>query len=252
MDKGYVKSSNTGKLGIIEFYSPAHNSLPGALLSDLTIAITEMGTRDDIHVILLKSAGNRTFCAGASFTELASIDDYPNGKRFFMGFANVINAIRTCNKIVVGRIQGKSVGGGVGLASAVDFCVATKFASIKLSELAVGIGPFVVGPAVLRKVGMSAFSQLTIDATTWQTAQWATEKGMYTQVFDDIEAMDQYLDTFISGLLSKSKDALSEIKRIFWEDYDHWGELLEQRAEISGRLVLTDDAKNAIQAFLKN
>lgn len=249
--EGYINTKYENGLGIIEFYSPAHNSLSSALLSELTEEIMALGTDEKVKLILLKSAGDRTFCAGASFTELASIQDYPTGKTFFMGFANVINAIRTCGKIVIGRVQGKTVGGGVGLASAVDYCVATKFASVKLSELAVGIGPFVVGPAVKRKVGLSAFTQLTIDATTWQTADWAMQKGMYTQVFEDGEAMDEYLEGFINGLLSKSKEALSEIKGIFWKDYDHWDTLLEERAEISGRLVLTDPAKEAIQAFLK-
>lgn len=248
---GYVKSIDKGRLGIIEFYSAAHNSLPGNLLAELTEQITVMSRRDDIDLILMRSAGERTFCAGASFTELASIEDYDTGKKFFMGFANVINAMRKSSKVIIGRIQGKAVGGGVGLASAMDYCVATKYASIKLSELAVGIGPFVVGPAVHRKLGLSAFSEITIDATSWKTADWAMGKGMYTQVFDSIEAMDSYLEEFISGLLSKSSEALSEIKGILWEDCDHWDVLLEERAEISGRLVLTDPAKEAIAAFLK-
>lgn len=250
-DKGYVKSTNNGKLGVIEFYSSAHNALPGSLLAELTLQITEMGKRDDIQIILLKSAGDRTFCAGASFTELASIEDYPTGKTFFMGFANVINAIRKCPKMVIGRVQGKAVGGGVGLASAVDYCIATKYAAIKLSELAVGIGPFVVGPSVERKVGLSAFSQLTIDATSWQTADWAMHKGMYASIHDSIEAMDLHIETFTSELLTKSAKALTEIKRILWADCDHWDTLLENRAEISGRLVLTQPAKEAIHSFLK-
>lgn len=248
---GYVKTTEKGGLGIIEFYSPAHNSLPGNLLSDLTEQIQELGRRDSIGVILIKSAGDRTFCAGASFTELSSIQDYETGKKFFMGFANVINAMRVSSKIIIGRVQGKSVGGGVGLASAMDYCVGTKYAAVKLSELAVGIGPFVVGPAVHRKIGLAAFSELTIDSTSWKSAEWALSKGMYTHVFEDIEAMDSCLENFISGLLSKSKSALSEIKRILWEDCDHWGQLLEDRAEISGRLVLTQPAKTAIAAFLK-
>ncbi|MEZ4982901.1 MAG: enoyl-CoA hydratase/isomerase family protein [Saprospiraceae bacterium] len=174
--QGYVRSTIEKGIGTIEFFHPAHNSLPGKLLGELTNAILEMGENDEAIVIVLKSSGDRTFCAGASFDELISIEDLNQGKRFFSGFANVINAMRKCPKFIIGRVQGKAVGGGVGLASAVDYCMATRFASVKLSELAVGIGPFVVGPAVERKVGTAAFSQMAINATEWQTANWAKRK----------------------------------------------------------------------------
>ncbi|NNF34709.1 MAG: enoyl-CoA hydratase/isomerase family protein, partial [Saprospiraceae bacterium] len=178
MDKQpYVRSVERDGIAIIEFFHPAHNSLPGHLLADLRDQIMAEGYKNHINIILLKSGGDRTFCAGASFNELASIKNEAEGKHFFMGFANVINAIRACGKIVVGRIQGKAVGGGVGIAAACDYAIATKYASVKLSELAVGIGPFVIGPAVERKIGLSAFSQMALNATEWQTAQWAKSKG---------------------------------------------------------------------------
>jgi methylglutaconyl-CoA hydratase len=187
---GHVSTTIDNGVGTIEFFHPSHNSLPGKLLSQLTNAIDEAGQNDEIKVVVLKSGGDRTFCAGASFDELISIEDYDQGKRFFMGFANVINAMRKCPKFIIGRIQGKAVGGGVGLASATDYCMATKYASVKLSELAIGIGPFVVGPAVERKVGTSGMTQLAIDATSWQTADWAKQKGLYTEVFDSAGELD--------------------------------------------------------------
>jgi len=250
--QGHINSEIKDGLATIEFYHPSHNSLPSNLLGQLAAKIIELGQDDNVKLLLLKSAGDRTFCAGASFDELVSIDNKTNGKTFFMGFANVINAIRTCGKIVIGRVQGKAVGGGVGLASAVDYCMATKFSLVKLSELAVGIGPFVIGPAVERKVGLSAFSQMAINATEWQTAEWAKDKGLYQEVFDNAEYMDNYIERFISTLLTMNPIALYKLKEVFWEGTDNWNELLEKRAEISGELVLSDFSKNTIQSFLKN
>lgn len=250
--EAYVKVEDI-KEGIAEisFFHPAHNSLPSDLLSQLAQIITETGQRDDIKVIILKSFGNRTFCAGASFNELISIQDFPTGKRFFMGFANVINACRKCPKLIIGRVQGKAVGGGVGLAAAVDYCLATQYASIKLSELAVGIGPFVVGPAVERKVGVSAFSQLAINATAFRSAQWAKDKGLYAEVFDKTEDLDQAVMDLAEQLAGHNPEAASQIKRICWESATHWDKLLEERAEISGRLVLSDYTKEALKRFSK-
>lgn len=232
----------------ITFYHPAHNSMPGHLLDALATQIKEAGESSDVHVIVLRSAGDRTFCAGASFDELMQITNSSDGKKFFLGFVKVINAIRLCPKIVIGRVQGKAIGGGVGIASAVDYCMATKFGSIKLSELALGIGPFVIGPAVERKMGLSAFSQLAINATEWQTAAWAKEKGLYHEVFDTVEQLDAYMAEFTQTLAEMSCSAMFALKQVLWHDTQHWGELLEERAAISGRLVITEASQNAIRA----
>lgn len=233
----------------ITFFHPAHNSLPSHLLKQLADTITATGARDDVNVIILKSHGNRTFCAGASFNELIAIEDFASGKQFFMGFANVINACRKCPKMIIGRVQGKAVGGGVGLASAVDYCLATKFASIKLSELAVGIGPFVVGPAVKRKVGLSAFSQMAINPTNFKSPAWAKDKGLYAEVYDTTEALDQAVLALAVQTSGYNPEAATEIKRICWEGTEHWDQLLEERAEISGRLVLSEYTKETLQRF---
>lgn len=248
--KAYVTYEVKKEVGIIEFFHPAHNSLPGDILARLEETIYQAGKDEKCQVILLKSGGDRTFCAGASFNELASITDPDNGKVFFLGFANVINAIRTCGKIVVCRVQGKAVGGGVGLASACDYTMATKYASTKLSELAVGIGPFVIGPAVERKIGLSAFSQMALNATEWQTAEWSKQKGLYTEAFESTEQLDEYLDHFLDKLVNSNPEALSLLKKVFWDGTDNWDKLLEERAEMSGRLVLSDFSKNAIGKFL--
>jgi methylglutaconyl-CoA hydratase len=235
----------------IEFYHPMSNSLPGRLLSALADEIRSGGKREDVKVILLKSHGDRAFCAGASFDELASINDLETGKVFFSGFANVINAMRKCPKLIIGRIQGKAVGGGVGLASAVDYCFATAHASVKLSELAVGIGPFVVGPAVERKLGLSGMSDLAINATEWRSAVWAHQRGLYNDVFETVEEMDTAIAALVQRLSTSNPEAMTGLKQIFWEGTDHWDELLAKRATVSGKLVLSDFTKNAIAAFKK-
>ena len=245
----YVKQTNKNNIGYIEFFHPAHNSLPGNLLSELARSITNAGEDNSIKVIVLKSGGDRTFCAGASFEELVSINDDVTGKVFFSGFANVINAMRKCPKFIIGRIQGKTVGGGVGLASATDYCMATKFASIKLSELNVGIGPFVVGPAVQRKLGLSAMSQIAIDANTFYSAEWAKDKGLFTEVYETTEALDEAVIAFAENLCTYNPKAMLEMKTMFWRGTEDWDQLLIQRAKISGRLVLSDFTKDKLQEY---
>jgi len=251
IDQGGVNVSIENSIASIEFHHPLSNSLPGKVLQELANTITELGTNDEIIVIILKSAGERAFCAGASFDELMSIDDLETGQVFFSGFANVINAARKCPKLIIGRIQGKAVGGGVGMAAAVDYCMATKFASIKLSELAVGIGPFVVGPAVAHKIGTAAMSQLAINATQWQTAQWAKEKGLYSEIFDTVEAMDESISTLANTLAKSNPEAMQMLKKVFWQGTSHWDELLLERAAMSGKLVLSEFTRNAINKFKK-
>ncbi len=252
MPNGHITSVYHHHITTIEFSHPAQNSMPGYLLTDLVAHINAAGADENTYLIVLRSAGDRSFCAGASFTELAAIQNFDDGKKFFMGFAGVINAIRKCPKIVIGRVHGKAVGGGVGLAAACDYCMATKHATIRLSELAVGIGPFVIGPVVERKIGLSAFSQMAINATEWQTAEWGKQKGLFTEAFETIEQLDAYIEHFTSDLVKKNPAALFQLKKVFWEGTEHWDNLLERRAEMSGQLILSDFAKDAIQSFLQS
>jgi methylglutaconyl-CoA hydratase len=245
----YVNINTENGIGIIEFFHPQSNSLPANILAELSSTITKAGQDDNIKVIILKSGGERAFCAGASFEELIAIDTPKNGKKFFSGFANVINAARKCPKFIIGRVQGKAVGGGVGMASATDYCYATKFASAKLSELAIGIGPFVVGPAVEHKIGTSAFSSMTINATKWFDANWAREKGLYTEVFETTEEMDVEIEKLSTTLSNSNPEAMEGLKKVMWQGTDHWDSLLMERAESSGKLVLSDFTRNAIEKF---
>ena len=249
MTEPYVTQSIENEVGYIEFFHPAHNSLPSDILAKLAETITEAGKNKGIKVIVLKSGGDRTFCAGASFTELINISDEATGKVFFSGFANVINAMRKCPKFIIGRVQGKTVGGGVGLASATDYCMATKFAAIKLSELNIGIGPFVVGPAVERKLGLSGMSQIAIDANSFYSAEWAKNKGLFTQVFESTEELDDAVISFAKNLCSYNPEAMAEMKKVFWKGTEDWDALLAERAEVSGRLVLSEFTKEKLKTY---
>jgi len=247
--EGSVTLEIKDSIGTIEFYHPQSNSLPSNVLEKLTHTIEKCGKDDNIKVVILKSKGDRVFCAGASFDELSNISNFNEGKSFFMGFANVINACRKCPKIIICRVQGKTVGGGVGMACAGDYCFATKFASIKLSELAVGIGPFVVGPAVERKSGLSAYSTLSINATKWFDANWAREKGIYSEVFDSNHEMDNAINLLTNELIKSNPEAMKKLKEVFWLNTSDWDELLEERAKYSGQLVLSEFTKKAIDKF---
>ncbi|OAB79697.1 enoyl-CoA hydratase/isomerase family protein [Cochleicola gelatinilyticus] len=249
MTAPYVKQNIENGIATIEFFHPAHNSLPGDILAKLANTITEAGENEAVKVIVLKSGGERTFCAGASFKELININDAETGKVFFSGFANVINAMRKCPKFIIGRIQGKTVGGGVGVASATDYCMATKFAAIKLSELNIGIGPFVVGPAVERKLGLSGMSQIAIDANSFYDAEWARQKGLYASVHESTEALDVAVQAFAENLCKYNPEAMKEMKKIMWRGTEDWDTLLAERAVISGKLVLSEFTKETLKRF---
>lgn len=252
MAEEYVKvQSHPNGITEIEFFHPQSNSLPSHILDQLVKAIHGVSNNTEIKVIILRSGGQKTFCAGASFDELSSIKTKEEGLRFFSGFANVINAMRECPQLIIGRIHGKCVGGGVGLAAAVDYAIATEDAEVKLSELAVGIGPFVVGPAIERKVGLSGFSQLAIDATMWRNTEWGKRKGLFAEVHSSVTGMDESITRLSETLAHSSPEAMAEMKKIFWKGTEHWDKLLIERAAISGRLVLSEFSKNAIQKFKK-
>jgi methylglutaconyl-CoA hydratase len=248
-EMGHVESSTNDGIATITFGHPQSNSLPGSLLQLLAKTIKSTSDDPNVKVIILQSSGEKTFCAGASFDELVAIEDLETGLKFFSGFAMVINACRTSSKLIIGRVQGKAVGGGVGIASAVDYCFATKHAEVKLSELAVGIGPFVVGPAVQRKIGLSAMSELAINASSWRSAEWAMQKGLFNEIFDNHEKMDEAIQALAAKLSMSNPAAMLALKKIFWEGTDDWDTLLINRAAISGTLVLSDFTREAIQAF---
>jgi len=248
---GHVKSEKHGTTMSIEFYHPQSNSLPGALLNDLATQIHGAGMDEEIKVIILRSVGEKAFCAGASFAELSRINSSSQGEDFFNGFAHVINSMRKCPKFIIARIQGKCVGGGVGIAAAADYAIAVTGADIKLSELEIGIGPFVVGPAVERKLGLSAFSQLAIDAASWRTADWAKTRGLYSEVHTGLQDLDESIQRLVNHLSRSSPSAIREIKKMLWHDTSHWDQLLADRARISGSLVISPMAQKAITQFNK-
>lgn len=247
--EGTITSTIENGIGTITFFHPQSNSMPGKQLRNLAAEIEKLGKDENAKVIVLKSEGEKTFCAGASFDELISIKDIETGLKFFSGFAMVINAMRKAPKFIIARVQGKAVGGGVGITASADYTFAVESASIKLSELAVGIGPFVVGPAVERKVGTSAFCQLTINATEWQTAQWAKEKGLYAEVFETATEMDKNIKVLATKLANSNPDAMMMLKKVMWQGTENWDSLLIDRAGMSGTLVLSEFTINAINQF---
>ena len=248
---GSLYTNISNRIATVEFGHPASNSFPAELLQRLTDELNQLSQNHDVNIIVLKSEGERAFCAGASFDELLAVSNYDEGAVFFSGFANVINAMRTCSKLIVGRIHGKAVGGGVGLAAACDYALATVDSAIKLSEFTIGIGPFVIAPAIERKMGVAALAELTLAGDEWKNAYWAQEKGLYAKVFETIKDLDKELDIFTSKLASYNPEALNAMKKVLWKDTHNWDHLLPDNARISGRLVLSDFTKNALAQFRK-
>jgi methylglutaconyl-CoA hydratase len=249
MEQGTVKTETKAGITTIEFYHPQSNSLPGKLLEELAKEIHFAGTHAETKVIVIKSSGEKTFCAGASFEELQAVKNIAEGEKFFSGFAQVINNMRKCPKFIIARVQGKCVGGGVGIAAAADYAIAVDGADIKLSELAVGIGPFVVGPAVERKIGTAAFTALAIDASKWRNSEWAKRKGLFAEVHENIENMNEAVWHLANTLAHSNPEAMAALKKVFWEGTAHWDTLLQERAAISGKLILSDFSKQAIAKF---
>lgn len=249
VNDAYVKTEVHKGIAFIEFFHPQSNSLPGAILKELANAILHAGTDPNTSVIVLRSAGEKAFCAGADFSELVAIQNEKQGLEFFSGFAHVINAMRKCPKFIIVRVHGKCVGGGVGIAAAADYAIAVEGAEVKLSELAIGIGPFVIGPAVERKMGFSSFSQLAVDTGSWRNADWARRKGLFAELHQTVEAMDESIEKLAHTLSHSSPEAMAEMKKIFWKGTEHWDELLIERAKISGALVLSAFTKQAIEKF---
>lgn len=245
----YTRIEN--RIATVEFGHRASNSFVSELLARLAKELVALGENNEVSVIVLKSEGERAFCAGASFDELVAVSNLEEGKQFFSGFAHVINAMRKCPKPIIGRVQGKTVGGGVGLVSACDYVHATEAAAIKLSEISIGIGPFVIAPAVERKMGKAALAELTLYPTEWKNAYWAKEQGLYAKVYDSISEMDKELDIHLQKLASYNPEALAEMKKVLWQGTEHWDDLLLVRAEASGRLALSPDTKKALEKFKK-
>lgn len=248
---GSLYTNIENSIATVEFGHPASNSFPGELLQRLTDELNTLSNNPQVNLIVLKSEGDGAFCAGASFDELLAVSDLEQGAVFFSGFANVINAMRKCTKLIVGRIHGKAVGGGVGIAAACDYAMATVNSAVKLSEFTIGIGPFVIAPAVERKMGKAALSEMTLAAHEWKNAYWAQEKGLYAKVFEDIQELDKELDSFTQKLAGYNPEALADMKKVLWEGTENWDTLLADRAKISGRLVLSDFTKNALAQFKK-
>ncbi|HEU4629676.1 MAG TPA: enoyl-CoA hydratase/isomerase family protein [Gemmatimonadaceae bacterium] len=249
VEAGHVDLTVADGIATLRFGHPKGNSLPGALLRRLAEAVREAGAASEARVVVLRSEGTGPFCAGASFDELRAIRDVAGGKEFFLGFARLILAMRACPKLVLVRVHGKAVGGGVGVAAAADYALAARGASVRLSELAVGIGPFVVGPVIEKRIGAGPFAALAVDAASWRDAEWAERHGLYASVHDSVEALDAALDTLARTLAASSPEAMAALKRVFWAGTEHWDRLLEDRAEMSGTLVLSQFTREAIERF---
>lgn len=248
---GTITTIIENAIATVTFAHPASNSFPSSQLKELTMELDNLSSNESITVIVLQSAGEGAFCAGASFDELLSVTNLEDGTAFFSGFANVINAMRRCKKIIVGRIQGKAVGGGVGLAAACDYTFAVDNAAVKLSEIAIGIGPFVIEPAVSRKIGKTAMSQMALLPAEWKSAQWAYQNGLYSELFSSVSEMDIALQAYAAKLSAYNPEALFGMKKVLWEGTEEWGALLYERAAISGKLVLSDFTVNALNQFKK-
>lgn len=245
----YVKSWTENRIATVEFFHPAGNSLPSGLLDQLARTLNQVGQSTDSSVLILQAGGDRAFCAGASLTELSAIATAEEGEIFFSKFAHVINAMRQCPKFIIGRVQGKAVGGGVGLIAATDYCLATHDAAIKLSELTIGIGPFVIEPALRRKIGMTATSHLTINATEFESAVWGWQQGLYDDIFETQEELNLRVLDLAQKLATYDPEAMHQMKQVLWEGTGHWDELLLQRARISGTLVLSDFTQKTLAAI---
>ncbi|NND31304.1 MAG: enoyl-CoA hydratase/isomerase family protein [Saprospiraceae bacterium] len=249
--QGTVECLVRDQVSWITFSHPKHNSMSSAQLQRLSNVLLEEGSSSQSKVIVLQSAGDRTFCAGANFDELLAIRTMEEAIQFFQGFAQLILAIAGCEKLVIGRVQGKAVGGGVGVLAAMDYCMATQWASVRLSELSIGIGPYVIEPAILRKIGRASFTKLALNPQEWQTADWAREEGLYQDVFEDNRKLDIYLKKYLQTMTSYSYEALKGMKQMLWQGAEDWSGLLSERAKTSARLLMQEETRELLYSVAK-
>ena len=244
----YINSSIQNNICYIEFFTPKHNALNSNMLDQLANKIEE--TPEHCAVIVLSSGGDRTFCAGASFDELSQIKNQEEATLFFNGFAKVILSIKACPQIVIVSVQGKAVGGGVGIIAAADYAIALENAALKLSELNIGIGPFVIAPAIVKKSGINVLTEMSLNPDNFYSAKWAKQKGLFHKVCENQSDLKITTNNFANKLASFNVNALKAMKHVFWENTEHWPELLEKRAETSGSLVLEKAVQDKIRTIL--
>lgn len=249
MEMSYIHAQVRDGVGWIKFFHPKSNSFPTKQLNLLIQKIDEMGANKAVKVIVLESEGDSVFCSGASFDELLTINDLDTGKRFFSGFARVLLAMRDCPKFIIGKVIGRVVGGGVGIVAGCDYAIAHSDASVRLSELSIGIGPFVIEPAISRKIGVQSFSEMTLNPNDWKSADWCLEHGLYNRVLPEVEQVEQVVLDFAQQLSVYSAEAMRNLKSIFWENAEDWDEIMPKRAQMSGKLVLSDFTKQTLQKF---
>ncbi|SRR6266542_895542 len=246
IDPGHVRCEITAGIATITFFHPKSNSLPGVLLTRIAEEVAVTGSNPDVRVIVLRSDGKKAFCAGASFDELRAVRDAEGGKRFFSGFARLILAMIRCPKFIVTRVQGKAVGGAVGVIAASDYAIASEAAELRLSELAIGIGPFIVGLPIERKIGLAAFSAMAVDAD-WRNATWGYQHGLYAELHSDIDALDAAVARRAATLSQRNPETMAQLKKIFWSGTEDWEERLDERVAMSGTLVLSEFTKKAVK-----
>ena len=245
--EAYVKNYCEGNIGFLEFGNPAGNSLPSPLLKAFKAGLIALEKDSNVRVIVIQSFGDRAFCGGASLAEMKTLQTLEEATAFFMGIADLINTLRSLSKFVIGRVHGKVVGGGVGLVAACDYVLAKSTAQIKLSELSIGIGPYVIEPVVSRKIGGTAFAQLSLDAHQWKSAAWAEDKGLYHALFETQVELDLAVKTNAERFASYPEKAVKTLRKLHWKETEHWDQLLPKNAAITGKLALQETTKNILK-----
>lgn len=233
----------------IQFYNPASNACDPSMLAQMVHAFNTLSANSQVKVILLSSKGNKAFCAGASITHLSELKDMKAATDFFSGFGRLILSMKNCNKIIVTSVQGKAVGGGVGIIAASDYVIATENSGLRLSELMIGIGPLVIAPAVIRKVGVAHFSQLSLKPSTWKDAKWGAAHGLFNELVTDGDSLENVTVDYCNSLASYSAQALSALKSVLWQGTEHWEELLYENAAKTATLSLSEDAQESFKKF---
>ncbi len=245
--EAYVKNYCEGNIGFLEFGNPAGNSLPSPLLKAFKAGLIALEKDSNVRVIVIQSFGDRAFCGGASLAEMKTLQTLEEATAFFMGIADLINTLRSLSKFVIGRVHGKVVGGGVGLVAACDYVLANRTAQIKLSELSIGIGPYVIEPVVSRKIGGTAFAQLSLDAHQWKSATWAEDKGLYNALFETQVELDLAVKTNAERFASYPEKAVKTLRKLHWKETEHWDKLLPKNAAITGELALQEATQNILK-----
>jgi methylglutaconyl-CoA hydratase len=244
--------THTGPLLTITLTRPeVRNAFNEEVIAELTEAFLTASNRPDIRAVVMAAQGP-AFCAGADLNWIRRMADYSRAENLADAgrLADMLQAIYTCSKPTVARIQGDVYAGGVGLVAACDMAVAVDSAGFCLSEVKLGLVPATISPYVVRAMGARAAQRYCLTAERFSAAE-AHRIGLVHEVVDATQ-LDDKLDELVKALVSASPNAVRNCKALLHEVAERPIEpaLVARTAEAIADIRASEEGREGVQSFL--